>query len=139
MSAPLIELAAVSRCYPNGDSEVRALDEVSLRIAQGEFIALLGPSGCGKSTLMNVLGCLDRPSSGVYRVNGQDVSALDADTLASLRRDTFGFVFQRYNLIATASATDNVALPAIYAGLPLAARQARARSEEHTSELQSQR
>ena len=66
---------------------------------------------------MNVLGCLDRPSSGVYRVNGQDVSALDADTLASLRRDTFGFVFQRYNLIATASATDNVALPAIYAGL----------------------
>ena len=70
-----------------------ALDEVSLRIAQGEFIALLGPSGCGKSTLMNVLGCLDRPSSGVYRVNGQDVSALDADTLASLRRDTFGFVF----------------------------------------------
>ena len=128
MNAPLIELAAVSRCYPNGDSEVRALDEVSLRIAQGEFIALLGPSGCGKSTLMNVLGCLDRPSSGVYRVNGQDVSALDADTLASLRRDTFGFVFQRYNLIATASATDNVALPAIYAGLPLAARQARARA-----------
>lgn len=128
MSAPLIELSAVSRCYPNGDSEVRALDEVSLRIAQGEFIALLGPSGCGKSTLMNVLGCLDRPSSGVYRVNGQDVSALDADTLASLRRDTFGFVFQRYNLIATASATDNVALPAIYAGLPLAARQARARA-----------
>lgn len=124
MNAPLIELAAVSRCYPNGDSEVRALDEVSLRIAQGEFIALLGPSGCGKSTLMNVLGCLDRPSSGVYRVNGQDVSALDADTLASLRRDTFGFVFQRYNLIATASATDNVALPAIYAGLPLATRQA---------------
>ena len=127
MNAPLIELAGVSRRYPNGDSEVRALDGITLTIQQGEFVALLGPSGCGKSTLMNVLGCLDRPSDGVYRVNGQDVSTLDADTLASLRRDTFGFVFQRYNLIATATAADNVALPAIYAGLTLADRQQRAR------------
>ena len=127
MSAPLIELAGVSRRYPNGDSEVRALDGITLTLQQGEFVALLGPSGCGKSTLMNVLGCLDRPSDGVYRVNGQDVSTLDADTLASLRRDTFGFVFQRYNLIATATAADNVALPAIYAGLTLADRQQRAR------------
>lgn len=127
MNAPLIELAGVSRRYPNGDSEVRALDGITLSIEQGEFVALLGPSGCGKSTLMNVLGCLDRPSDGVYRVNGQDVSTLDADTLASLRRDTFGFVFQRYNLIATATAADNVALPAIYAGLTLADRQQRAR------------
>ncbi len=127
MNAPLIELAGVSRRYPNGDSEVRALDGITLTIQQGEFVALLGPSGCGKSTLMNVLGCLDRPSDGVYRVNGQDVSTLDADTLASLRRDTFGFVFQRYNLITTATAADNVALPAIYAGLTLADRQQRAR------------
>ncbi|AQR64146.1 macrolide ABC transporter permease/ATP-binding protein MacB [Aquaspirillum sp. LM1] len=127
MSAPLIELAGVSRRYPNGDSEVRALDGITLTLQQGEFVALLGPSGCGKSTLMNVLGCLDRPSDGVYRVNGQDVSTLDADTLASLRRDTFGFVFQRYNLITTATAADNVALPAIYAGLTLADRQQRAR------------
>jgi len=127
VSAPLIELAGVSRRYPNGDSEVRALDGITLTLQQGEFVALLGPSGCGKSTLMNVLGCLDRPSDGVYRVNGQDVSTLDADTLASLRRDTFGFVFQRYNLIATATAADNVALPAIYAGLTLADRQQRAR------------
>src|SRR5690606_25450537 len=97
-------------------SEVRALDHVSLDIAAGEFVAIMGPSGSGKSTLMNILGCLDRPSHGHYRVHGIDVATLTPDELAALRRDTFGFVFQRYNLLGSLSAAENVELPAIYAG-----------------------
>ncbi|HEY4344948.1 MAG TPA: MacB family efflux pump subunit [Parvibaculum sp.] len=115
---PLIEIDNVSKAYVTGESEVRALDGVSLTIRAGEFVAIMGQSGSGKSTLMNILGCLDRPTSGHYRVNGIDVANLTSDELAALRRDTFGFVFQRYNLLPTMTATENVELPAVYAGKP---------------------
>ncbi|WP_202911235.1 MacB family efflux pump subunit [Ancylobacter sp. TS-1] len=123
---PIVELVDVSRIYPNGDTVVRALDRVNLAIQPGEFIAIMGQSGSGKSTLMNIVGCLDRPSSGVYRVNGSDVEDLDADALAGLRCSTFGFVFQRYNLLPGLTAAENVAIPAIYAGASREAREERA-------------
>jgi macrolide transport system ATP-binding/permease protein len=113
---PLLELHDLSRHFQSGDTTVRALNNVSLRIWPGEFIAIMGQSGSGKTTLMNIIGCLDRPTDGRYSVLGQDVAELDGDELAALRRDTFGFVFQRYNLLATATAEENVEIPAIYAG-----------------------
>ncbi|MDQ0511073.1 macrolide transport system ATP-binding/permease protein [Angulomicrobium amanitiforme] len=113
---PMVELDDVSRIYPNGESVVRALDRVSLTIMPGEFVAIMGQSGSGKSTLMNIIGCLDRPSAGAYRVDGVDVAALDKDALAALRCSTFGFVFQRYNLLPTLTAAENVEIPSIYAG-----------------------
>ncbi|MGE3774420.1 MAG: ABC transporter permease, partial [Gammaproteobacteria bacterium] len=125
---PLIELENVSRHYAAGAAVVRALDDCSLAIWSGEFVAIMGQSGSGKSTLMNVIGCLDRPTAGRYRVDGVDVATLDGDGLAALRRNTFGFVFQRYNLIATATAEENVEIPAVYAGLPHDARIGRARA-----------
>ena len=112
----LLALDGVSKVYSNGAAEIRALDSVSLEIRAGEFVAIMGQSGSGKSTLMNIIGCLDRPSHGSYRVGGRDVATLSADELAALRRDTFGFVFQRYNLLTTATAAENVEIPAIYAG-----------------------
>jgi macrolide transport system ATP-binding/permease protein len=124
----LLQLADVSKVYNNGVAEVRALDDVSLEIQAGEFVAIMGQSGSGKSTLMNIIGCLDRPSAGSYRVAGRDVADLDADELAALRRDSFGFVFQRYNLMATATAAENVEIPAIYAGRPRRERAERARA-----------
>jgi macrolide transport system ATP-binding/permease protein len=126
MFAPLLEIDNVSRIYRTGEVEVRALDGVSLKIHSGEFVAVMGQSGSGKSTLMNILGCLDRPTSGAYRVRGQDVAAMDADELAALRRDTFGFVFQRYNLLSSISALENVEIPAVYAGHSLKEREERA-------------
>ncbi len=121
----LIELNNVTRVYGHGEAEVRALDGVSLTVEAGEFVAIVGQSGSGKSTLMNIIGCLDRPTSGAYRVGGADIATLDPDELAGLRRDTFGFVFQRYNLLSTVSAAENVEIPAIYAGHPLDARKTR--------------
>src|SRR5688572_31989428 len=97
VTAPLISLRDLSKVYESGDTEIRALDQVTLTIQAGEFVAIMGQSGSGKSTLMNIIGCLDRPSSGRYLVRGVDVATLDVDALARLRRDTFGFVFQRYN------------------------------------------
>ncbi|RAN36202.1 MacB family efflux pump subunit [Hyphomonas pacifica] len=126
MTHPLIELHDVTRYYGAGDTEVRALDGVSLTIEPSEFVAIVGQSGSGKSTLMNILGCLDRPTGGSYRVRGQDVSALDPDELAAMRRQTFGFIFQRYNLLASVSASENVELPAVYAGLSLQERRDKA-------------
>jgi len=123
----LIDLNDVARHYQSGDTTVRALDGVSLQIGAGEFVAIMGQSGSGKSTLMNILGCLDRPTGGLYRIHGTDVAGLDGDALAALRRRTFGFVFQRYNLLSTATAEENVAIPGLYEGLPRAKRQARAR------------
>jgi len=123
---PLLSLRDVSKVYTNGDAEIRALDGVSLQIHAGEFVAIMGQSGSGKSTLMNLLGCLDRPSHGRYEVNGVDVATLDGDRLAALRRDTFGFVFQRYNLLTSVTAAENVELPAIYAGRTRRSRMARA-------------
>ncbi|GGE33278.1 macrolide export ATP-binding/permease protein MacB [Agaricicola taiwanensis] len=118
MSAPLIDIRDVSRVYHSGEDELRALDRVSLTVEEGEFVAIVGQSGSGKSTLMNILGCLDRPTEGHYFIRGRDVAGLDRDALASLRRDTFGFVFQRYNLLANTTAMENVEVPAIYAGRP---------------------
>lgn len=127
MNKPLIKLDNVCRYYGEGDTEVRALDGVSLTINPGEFVAIIGQSGSGKSTLMNILGCLDRPTHGAYTVRGQDISRLDADELAALRRETFGFIFQRYNLLASVSASENVEIPAVYAGLGIEERRSKAK------------
>ena len=127
MSEPLLQLQSITRVYGKDSAEVRALDGVDLTITEGEFVAIVGQSGSGKSTLMNLLGCLDRPTGGTYRIHGQDVSKMDADDLASLRRRTFGFVFQRYNLLANVSALENVEIPAVYAGVRQSERKTRAR------------
>jgi len=127
-TAPLIELTSVTKTYRTGELAVEVLHGIDLAIYPGEFVAIVGASGSGKSTLMNILGCLDRPTSGAYRFLGEDVSGLGRDELARLRREAFGFVFQSYNLIAGATATENVEVPAVYAGLAPAARHERARS-----------
>ncbi|MEW6703789.1 MAG: ATP-binding cassette domain-containing protein [Pseudomonadota bacterium] len=128
MTMPLIELRGVSRRYQVGSQEVKALEEVELTIERGEFVAIVGASGSGKSTLMNILGCLDRPSAGRYLLDGVDTSELSADELAELRRETFGFIFQRYNLLSHHDALENVALPAVYAGAAPGERARRAQS-----------
>lgn len=126
--SPLIELKNITRTFTRGDERITVLDTINLDIYEGEFIAIVGASGSGKSTLMNILGCLDRPSSGEYRVFGHDVLSLQSDDLAKLRREVFGFVFQNYHLIHTLSACENVEIPSIYAGMPLALRHERAKS-----------
>jgi len=123
---PLIDLRGITKTYRNGELAVEVLHGIDLQIHPGELVAIMGASGSGKSTLMNILGCLDKPTTGTYRFMGRDVSELERDELAELRRDAFGFVFQSYNLIATGSASDNVEVPAIYAGVPPAERHARA-------------
>ena len=127
MSA-LIELHEIRKSYGGGDRPaIDVLHGLSLSIEAGEFVAIMGASGSGKSTLMHLLGCLDRPTSGVYRFAGRDISALSADELAWLRREAFGFVFQGYHLISTLDALRNVEMPAVYAGVPTAQRDTRAR------------
>ncbi|HEX6828441.1 MAG TPA: MacB family efflux pump subunit [Burkholderiales bacterium] len=125
---PLIELHELTKTYESGGLAVEVLHGISLAIHEGEFLALMGQSGSGKTTLMNLLGCLDRPSTGKYLFAGRDISSLDSDSLAELRSTAFGFIFQRYNLIATETATENVEIPAIYAGVPQTQRLERARS-----------
>ena len=127
MNEIILDLTAIEKHYQNGDTVVRALDGVSLKIHSGEFVAIMGQSGSGKSTLMNIIGCLDRPTSGSYRVLGKEAANLSPDELAALRRETFGFVFQRYNLLATATAGENVEIPSVYAGLPKQKRSSRAK------------
>jgi macrolide transport system ATP-binding/permease protein len=128
MNETILELSEIEKHYKNGDTTVRALDGVSLKIRRGEFVAIMGQSGSGKSTLMNILGCLDSPTAGSYKVLGREAANLEPDELASLRRETFGFVFQKYNLLATASAGENVEIPSVYAGLPKHKRVERAAS-----------
>jgi macrolide transport system ATP-binding/permease protein len=126
MDTPLISLRGVGRSFAAGDQNITVLRDVNLDIGAGEFVAIIGASGSGKSTLMNILGCLDRPSAGSYAFGGQDVSSLDADAQATLRREHFGFIFQRYHLLGDLDAVGNVETPAIYAGMAAGARRARA-------------
>ena len=122
----LIELAGITRSFGSGELCTQVLHGVDLAIYPGEFVAIVGASGSGKSTLMNILGCLDRPTSGTYRFMGRDVAGFDRDELARMRRETFGFVFQSYNLLGGASARENVEVPAVYSGMPPAERHERA-------------
>ena len=115
--APLIRLNALCREFPSGDGSIAVLSDVDLEIEAGEFVAIMGASGSGKSTLMNILGCLDRPTAGDYWFGGRSVAALDADEQAELRREHFGFIFQRYHLLAELDARSNVEVPAVYAGV----------------------
>ena len=112
----MISLKNITKSFKLGDNEIEILHGINLEIKKGEFIAIIGQSGSGKSTLMNILGCLDSPSGGQYLLEGKDISKFDSDALAKLRRDKFGFIFQRYNLLSTMNALENVALPSIYAG-----------------------
>ncbi len=123
---PLVELRDVTKVYGQGESEVRALAGANLRIDDGEFVAVMGASGSGKSTCLNVVGCLDQPTSGAYLFRGVDVGALDLDQLALLRKHYLGFVFQSYNLLARTTAVENVELPLIYRGVSASERRARA-------------
>jgi macrolide transport system ATP-binding/permease protein len=122
----LIALRDFSKSHSTSGPPVQVLTGVDLDIHEGEYVAIMGPSGSGKTTLMNLIGCLDRPSSGSYFLAGEDVSRFDSDALARVRRETFGFIFQRYNLLGNATAAENVEIPAIYAGLPVAQRRLRA-------------
>ncbi|WP_421167526.1 MacB family efflux pump subunit [Aeromonas dhakensis] len=128
MREPLLQLSGIRRHFGDGERRVEVLKGIDLTIARGEMVAIVGASGSGKSTLLNILGCLDQPSEGDYRVAGRETSRLTADALATLRREHFGFIFQRYHLLGDLSARDNVALPALYAGLAGDARKARAES-----------
>jgi putative ABC transport system ATP-binding protein len=125
----LINMEGVRKHYCAGDSVVRALDGIDLRIEQGSYVAIMGPSGSGKSTLMNILGCLDVPTAGCYRLRGQDVGALDDDTLSGVRNREIGFVFQSFNLLPRMNALENVAVPLEYAGVRKEERLRRAAEE----------
>ena len=123
---PIIELCGISKIYNAGELAVRAIDDVSLTINEGEFTAIMGPSGSGKSTMLNIIGCLDRPSLGSYLLDGIEVSQMNEDDIASVRNSKIGFVFQNFNLLPKLTAAQNVALPLIYAGVPVKERIERA-------------
>jgi len=127
VEGPVAELLHVSKLYGSGDTLVHALDDLCLTVERGDYLAVMGTSGSGKSTAMNILGCLDRPSSGSYRLNGVPVESLDDDALADLRNRELGFVFQQFHLLPQISALENVMLPMIYAGVPAEERRERAR------------
>ncbi|MDR1885322.1 MAG: ABC transporter ATP-binding protein [Synergistaceae bacterium] len=124
----MIELRDIKKSFRMGDGELEVLHGVSLAAERGEFIAMMGPSGSGKSTTMNILGCLDTPTSGTYMLDGRDVAALDGDELATIRNEMVGFVFQGFNLLPRTSALANVEMPMLYSGV--GARERRARAKE---------
>jgi putative ABC transport system ATP-binding protein len=123
----IIELIGVRKSFPMGDGELEVLHGIDMKVGQGEFVAMMGPSGSGKSTTMNILGCLDTPTSGRYVLDGQDVAGLDGDELAEMRNTMIGFVFQGFNLLQRTSALANVEMPMLYAGAKAKERRARAR------------
>jgi len=125
--AELIELSEISKTYKLGDIAVEALRGIDLSVEQGEFLAIMGASGSGKSTLMNILGCLDVPTSGVYRLNGENVERLSPDELAKIRNRQIGFVFQGFNLLHRMTAVENVEIPMLYSGVPVETRHQRAK------------
>ena len=127
-SKPIAELRGVSKIYGSGDLTVKALDQLDLVIHEGDYLAVMGASGSGKSTAMNILGCLDRPTQGSYRLNDMAIDQLDDDALAEVRNRSLGFVFQQFHLLPNATAMDNVMLPMIYAGIEPEERRARALS-----------
>ena len=127
----LIELEKIVKSYPLGDMQLKILKGISLKIEQGEFVAIMGPSGSGKSTLMNILGCLDKPTSGRYKLDGEWEENLSSDQLADIRNHKIGFVFQGFNLLSRTSALENVELPMVYANVPEAERVERAKKALH--------
>ena len=127
---PLVDMQKIVKIYASGDVEVRALDAIDLTVHAGEFVAVIGPSGSGKSTLMNILGCLDRPTSGTYRLDGVDVSEMSANQRAEIRNSRLGFVYQNFNLLSRTTALENVELPLIYGQAPLSSRQRRELARE---------
>ena len=126
MSA-LIEFDAVCKYYQMGDTTVKAADHITMKIEKGEFVAIVGQSGSGKSTCMNIIGCLDVPTAGTYRLNGRDVGKMSRNELASIRNEMLGFIFQQYNLLPKLNLLENVEVPLVYAGIPRAERHRRAR------------
>jgi putative ABC transport system ATP-binding protein len=128
MGDPVAQLQGVDKVYGSGEMAVKALDGVNLTVNRGDYLAVMGASGSGKSTAMNILGCLDRPSSGSYRLNNTPVEDLSDDQLADLRNRDLGFVFQQFHLLPQLSALDNVILPMVYAGVPAAERRQRAQA-----------
>ena len=127
MDTPLIEFRDVSKIYHMGDGVVVAADHISMEIRKGEFVAIVGQSGSGKSTCMNIIGCLDVPTSGTYLLGGQDVGSMDKNELAEIRNKMLGFIFQQYNLLPKLNLLENVEVPLMYAGVPKAERHERAK------------
>ena len=127
-SGPLIDIVDIHKVYEMGENEVRALDGVSVQVRQGEYVAIMGPSGSGKSTLMNIVGCLDTPTSGSYKLRGTEIRDREDDELARIRNQEIGFIFQTFHLLPRADALHNVELPLIYAGRPAVERRDRAKA-----------
>ncbi|MBQ3437758.1 MAG: ABC transporter ATP-binding protein, partial [Fusobacterium sp.] len=133
----IIEIKNINKFFGEGENEIQVLKNISIEIKKGDFVSIIGQSGSGKSTLMNIIGCLDKASSGQYFVDGEEVSRLNSDELSELRKKKFGFIFQKYHLLSSLNAQENVALPAIYAGIPSSQRLKRAKKLLNKLELET--